>query len=181
MNPSTFRASLWSRLAVGLVPLGVALTSAPPAHADPGLPQFIEQHLQMPCLPQCTICHKDNQGGFGTLRPGKFGANMEMYFGLNPTDHGTWASALDQSEKAGFDTDKDGMPDIQELRKGDDPNDPSPGASVCSDENLKYGCLHVAPQPRADGFAAACGAAALVVGIGAMRRGMRRRGARRAR
>lgn len=45
----------------------VALLPARAALASPDYPAVLEETLQMPCAPQCTVCHRDNNGGLGTV------------------------------------------------------------------------------------------------------------------
>ncbi len=157
------------------------------ARADPLLPAFVEKHWEMPCTPQCTICHRDNSGGFNTLRtttagdPG-MGMNLKAQLpdGLDPTDQGTWAPALDEAAQNKLDSDGDGTPDMLELTTGDpegkgvptDPDDPTPGAPLVCAEGAtpSYGCARVSPRGPVDGVAGFASAAALAIGISLLRR-----------
>ncbi len=67
--------------------------------------------------------------------------------GLSPTEPDTVAPALAQLEADGTDSDQDGIPDVQELAEGSNPN-------VKGDSTLcgpRYGCgARVAPTDRVD-------------------------------
>jgi MYXO-CTERM domain-containing protein len=129
------------------------------ARASESYPQEIQEALDMPCAPPCTICHETFAGGAGTVsRP--FGGAM-VGRGLQESDDDCIPKALRALEEgrtgnacrnnantAGTpdDSDMDGTADIIELRAGDDPNSGSAGASVCV---LKYGCgARVVPDHR---------------------------------
>jgi MYXO-CTERM domain-containing protein len=57
-------------------------------------------------------------------------------------------AALDAMEKDATDTDGDGVPDVEELRAGTDPDSPVPGATTA---DPKYGC-GVASNPDRRGW-----------------------------
>lgn len=157
-----------------LVAVGMLVASS--AGADPTFPAKLKADLDMPCIPGCVVCHRDSSGGFGTLRttttgnPG-FGANLKNSYGLNVLDPKTLESALKSAEadKPPPDVDGDGTPDIDELKSGEDPNDPTPHASVCS-AGPEFGCVRIARQGPVDGVASVAGAAVLALGVAAFRR-----------
>ena len=131
-----------------------ALLSAGTAAAQPNFPELLAKALAMPCTPQCTVCHRDNNGGFGTLRKtvqgsSGFGVNLTQ-FGLAVGDPGSVASSAQAADEAGQDSDGDGTPDVTELRAGDDPNDATAGATVCGAQGPEYGCARVAPAAPLD-------------------------------
>ncbi len=125
--------------AVASIALGAAR-----AEAHSTFPTLIQSDLDMPCLPACTICHKDTLGGFGTVTMG-FGKSAQLA-GLNFTEP-SLVPALNKLEEAGTDSDGDGIGDIVELRAGQDPNG---SVDLCSQAALaaRYGCgAHIAPSP----------------------------------
>ena len=110
-------------------------------------PTLIASELDMPCVPACTICHKDTLGGFGTVTE-PFGKAMQAN-GLFFTE-ASLSPALKKLEDAGTDTDGDGVADIAELRLGQDPNG---NLDLCSQAALaaRYGCgAHIAAAPASD-------------------------------
>jgi hypothetical protein len=156
--------------------LAVGLFAAPVAKADPGAPAFVQQRFNLPCTPQCTLCHSDNNGQYGNIRPAtKPGGGLGPGFiltlrdkcGFVPTDKTTWPTAFDQLQKFAFDTDGDGKTDYAELSDGEDPNDGTAGASLCGPT---YGCVRVAPGTSVDGFALVASGAVLFFGIALVRR-----------
>ena len=138
-------------------------------------PTLIQTDLDMPCLPACTICHKDNLGGFGSVTMA-FGKSAQLA-GLNFSD-ASLRPTLDKMERAGTDSDGDGIGDIVELRAGQDPNGT---VDLCSQAALaaRYGCgAHIAKSavPGEDS-AAFLGAllTALILGAGLYRASRRAR------
>ncbi len=110
-----------------------ALSWAPPAHASPTFPAEVQKQLDMPCVPQCTLCHRDTGGGKGTVvRP--FGQAM-MAMGLEGKHPELIVTALGALEQGSADSDGDGTPDVTELREGKNPNQTGDGV-LCA----TYGC-----------------------------------------
>lgn len=120
------------------------LAGAPVAHASLPFPSEIADHLggDTP-VPPCTICHSNDLGGLGTVvQP--FGVKM-MERGLVAQNVASLRLALDALEAEGSDVDGDGVPDIQELRNGTNPN-PEGGLG----DPPEYGCIgNVAPTRSA--------------------------------
>ena len=148
------------------------------SHAHSTFPSLIQSELNMPCTPACTICHRDNLGGFGTVTE-PFGKAMQadgLFF-----VEATLAPALSKLEQADTDSDGDGVGDVAELREGRDPNGT---LDLCSQAALaaRYGCgAHIAPSPSPDsGAPLSVLFVSLVLGAG-LQRGTRRARARRAR
>lgn len=96
--------------------------AAAEARASDVFPHQIATTLGLAADPPCTICHRDLNGGTGTVvKP--FGKTMQG-FGLRAGDVASLVSALQESERTHADSDGDGVSDIDELKRGKDPNDP---------------------------------------------------------
>ena len=97
------------------------LTRSAPALASLSFPPAIQSELSLAKPPECTLCHRNDAGGFGTVtRP--FGRTMMTQFGLTAANVAALRSALAGSDAAKLDSDGDGSSDIDELREGTDPN-----------------------------------------------------------
>ena len=156
-----------------LLAFGLLLLSHP-CQAHNTYPQELADQLNMPCVPQCTICHRDNLGGFNTVVE-PFGRAMQ---GVGLTFFPpTLAPAVNQLEADMTDSDGDGTSDILELRAGQDPNG---DIDLCSIKSPQYGCgAHIAAAPTPDHSGAIAALfIACVLGASAQR-GARRRRARR--
>lgn len=153
MRPSSPVLTLLSAL--------VIFGAAARVDASESYPGVMQEELDMPCAPPCTVCHQSNQGGVGTIKPDSFGAavlDRGLRFRddacipevLAAVESGAMGNAcegmLDTSSGTAVDSDQDGTSDVQELREGTDPNG-SANASLCA---LTYGCgARIAPEPRA--------------------------------
>lgn len=119
--------------------LGLTLASvARPAAASGTYPGEIVTKLGVEGdAPLCTICHATLAGGPGTVvQP--FGVQMVANFGLTGGSQiAVLDDALDQNEAAKNDADKDGQPDIDELKAGTNPSLAGGGAVAPA----KYGCF----------------------------------------
>ena len=160
---SVFRVALL--IACGVASVGYAR----PARADQSFPAALAAAAPMPCVPQCTVCHRDNLGGARTLIP--FGLTMQSVGGLvgagNPA---LVAPALKKVADAMTDTDGDGISDIDELKVGDSPSIKGAAGQgeVCA--GAKYGCgAHIAAPPPVDRFSL-FSAGLVVLGLAAARR-----------
>ncbi len=110
------------------------------AAASPTFPAEIAAHLSAP-TPQCTICHVGTPG-IGTATT-VFAQAMRAR-GLVPNDLASLDTALDALAAEKFDSNHDGVSDIDELKAGKDPNAGSVAAVT-----PEYGCIgSVAPAPR---------------------------------
>jgi MYXO-CTERM domain-containing protein len=116
----------------------VALLLVHTAAANPKYPAIVYNELGLDVAPACTLCHRDNLGGLGTV---------EKPFGLELMDRGLTATngedvlpgLLDDMEADEVDSDGDKVGDIAELKEGTDPN---VAGSTLSPP--KYGCLSTA-------------------------------------
>ena len=161
MKPKAHFSLLLAAFALGWISFAV------PARASSDYPGIVQQHLSMPCTPQCTICHRDLLGGRGTVvKP--FGISM-LEAGLTFSTPDSVDPALDDLDMRMVDSDNDGVPDITELRQGDDPNAAGQD-SLCGQTGPRYGCgAHIAPEPEPRSAAWAVALAA-VFGLAARRR-----------
>ncbi|HEY6881879.1 MAG TPA: thrombospondin type 3 repeat-containing protein [Polyangiales bacterium] len=127
--------------------VSAVLAVAGSAHALPDYPEALQKASAAPCLPHCNVCHRDDNAGSGTVdRP--FGRSMERIGGLGGAKAGV-AWAVQTLEQQGTDSDGDGVPDIEELAMGEDPNDAHP-TSLCGPE---AGCS-LRPSTREHGLLA---------------------------
>lgn len=108
------------------------------ARAEPTYPAEIQAHLGLNYTPPCTLCHATNAGGGSVVTPF---ANAMVAAGLT-TDINTLDPALDALDKAGVDSSGDGIPDIQQLKEGLDPNTGLP----LNVQQEQYGCARIAKR-----------------------------------
>src|SRR4051794_37885018 len=142
------------------------------SHAHSTFPTVIQKDLDMPCVPACTICHKDTLGGFGTVTE-PFGKSMQSV-GLIFIDPSV-QPALNKLEAADTDSDGDGIGDIVELRAGQDPNGT---VDLCGQAALaaRYGCgAHIAPRSPGQDSGAILGGLLTALLLGASLHRSRRR------
>lgn len=99
------------------------------ASAMPTFPSEIQTHLHLSYAPQCTLCHGSISGGGPVVQP--FGDAM-LAAGLTVSGGSSLTNALDKLAQENSDSDGDGIPDIDELKTGTNPN---PDKTA-----LKYGC-----------------------------------------
>lgn len=156
------------RGAVAALALGGAMLASRNARAVvmADMPGVIQKAANMPCTPACTLCHMVPEGGSGTAQQPFVGDLFDVGFNRDSsvTDIQTAIDALKEQQ---VDGDGDGIPDIDELQQGLNPNDPNKGASLCGPV---YGCVRVAKPGRVDGVASAASAAVLLLGMALLRR-----------
>lgn len=137
--------------------LGVLLW-APQVAASPDYPEIIQRELDMPCVPQCTLCHTTNPGRAGTARQDFVGALV--VFDRQPEVLPRKLQQLAEADPP-VDSDGDGMPDIEELLAGRDPNVEGEG-DICAID-VRYGC---GARFEPEGSVSWVGAAAAIVLLG---------------
>lgn len=103
------------------------------AAASPDFPGLLQEQLNMPCVPQCTLCHRDANGGRGTVVT-PFGVTMREE-GLQGRVPATVPTALNGVVEGQYDSDGDGTGDAEELKEGFNPNQEGNGL-LCT----QYGC-----------------------------------------
>jgi hypothetical protein len=128
MNKNTFHLVL---IASVLMPPALAF-------AKPTYPARIQSHLALSTPPpsDCLLCHGSKQGGGPVVQP--FGKSMVDAGLTGSSNQEQLGAALDKLAAASTDSDGDGVPDIEELKAGSDPNP--------SGEPIQYGCGQIAPH-----------------------------------
>ena len=105
-----------------LIALILAVTAIPRVtRASSDYPEIIKAKLGLARVPDCTLCHSDDNGGNGTIVTW-FGLSMQD-FGVQGKSAGLLDTALDRVRDEELDSDADGIPDVEELQTGSDPND----------------------------------------------------------
>jgi hypothetical protein len=154
--------------------MGVVMSVTTFASANPAFPAALEKYIPMPCKPHCTICHNTDEGGAGTTKDNSLGKEWPKMFGLDGFDDTSIDEQLIQGiASAGLDADvdHDGVSDLDELKLGNDPDNPSPTApSICVAASIEYGCVRVARQGPVDSVATAAFALLALIGVSALRR-----------
>lgn len=102
------------------------LLSAAPALASSNYPVEIKNHLMGSSVPDCSVCHKNNVTGPGTVTT--LMGNALRANGLVSSDLVSLRSSLDALQAAGTDSDLDGATDVEELKVGTNPNVAEAGA-----------------------------------------------------
>jgi hypothetical protein len=145
------------------------ITRSAPALASLSFPPAIQSELSLAKAPDCTLCHRTDAGGFGTVtRP--FGRTMMTQFGLMAANVAALRSALAGSDAAKLDSDQDGTSDIDELRMGTDPNVGLSGMETGPDVPLpQTGCSLNASLPSSP-LSAGAALVVAVVGFSLQRR-----------
>lgn len=121
------------------------------AAASASYPLVIKAKYGLAAAPECTLCHRDTVGGLGTVtRP--FGLALISRYQLGPANVGSLEAALAGDEAEHLDSDSDGVPDIDELRAGTNPNVGSSGMEAAPDVPLpQTGCALAARSPSESG------------------------------
>jgi hypothetical protein len=132
------KRALGARSLAVLVAMRV-LAAAAPLGATPTFPSVIASALSLSAPPPCTICHTSDAGGAGTaIQP--FAVYLKSR-GLKPFDEGSLRTALQAAAGEQHDSNGNGVTDIDELKRGDDPN-------AGSASGPEYGCgARVAARP----------------------------------
>ena len=135
------------------------------ALASLAFPLVIQEQLALKAAPECTLCHRTNEGERDTVvRP--FGRTAMDKYGLTLINTAKLRTVLADMEKNGDDSDGDGDGDIAELRAGTNPNVPH-GTEQDPGDVPRYG-FFCASAPRQKGCICAGGAwlaGFLVVGL----------------
>lgn len=115
----------------------LALLLAAPAFASASFPTAVKTHLSLGTEPpqSCSLCHLNGVTGIGTVNT-LFGVSLRAH-GAVALDEAKLGAALDAMRTDNTDSDGDGVPDVQELINGTDPNVPEGGTKAPSP---RYGC-----------------------------------------
>lgn len=148
------------------------------AAASPTFPPEVQRVLDMPCKPICTTCHTRMEGGYGTARQ-PFGLAMQGA-GLQAQSPNLIAGALQKLESSGSDVDKDGIPDVTELRNMENPNAANASLECLpEDDGADSGCAVARRQAPKNGSAASFFAVSIAALVAARARKRRVRPAGR--
>jgi hypothetical protein len=112
----------------------MVLSSTNVAAASPSFPAVVRESLTLPVEPTCSLCHQGAPSGTTAISAFVVSARAR---GLRGSDPGSVKTALSKMESDTVDSDGDGVPDITELRKGDDPSATAGQANV----DATYGCI----------------------------------------
>ena len=121
------------------------------AFASPTYPPTIQSDLGLAQAPDCTLCHRDQLGGAGTVvRP--FGRTLIDHFQLTGNNNvALLKAALAGDDAQNLDSDGDGVTDIDELRMGTNPNVGVSGVEAGPDVPLpETGCALAVRSPVSD-------------------------------
>lgn len=113
------------RNSLGALLVGLTLLLSDPRTASASLTTYapsVQDHLHLEAEPGCTLCHEDNKGGDGTATK-PFGESIRAFGASGDEDVGSLLYALDSMDQYDVDGDGDGVHDLDELRRGTDPND----------------------------------------------------------
>lgn len=132
-TPATPHRNLRAAL-FGLLAATALVASTRAADAKPEFPRNIEKHLALGYEPGCSLCHDRASIGGSTVRT-PFGLSMRAHgFKGGKSD---LLPALDALDAEKIDSDADGVDDVDELRRGSDPNSPADAGAVV---DPAYGC-----------------------------------------
>lgn len=159
--------SAWFASAAALLAFALPAT----ASATEEFPSTIQRHLGLSDEPPCALCHENGMVGMGTVRT-PFGMALRL-LGLAAENDDSLTTALDELQKEGVDSDRDGVTDIDELKAGTDPNRAGVESLSQSNEPV-YGCGGTVARSK-QGATAASGLAlgALALALSVRRRSQR--------
>ena len=121
---------MWRPFAISLA----LLLAAHAARASEVYPEVIRATVSTNQPLPCTLCHAVTDGGSVTIDT-EFGRSMSD-FGMKGSDPVSLQRALRRNAARGWDSDGDGVPDIEELVFGTDPST----RSLSSGPPLEHGC-----------------------------------------
>jgi MYXO-CTERM domain-containing protein len=107
---------------------------APAARASEGYPDVIRATVPTKQALPCTLCHALVDGGDGAVSTA-FARELSE-FGMKGGDPASLRTALRRDAREAWDSDGDGVPDIEELMYGTDPS----SSALSSGPPLMHGC-----------------------------------------
>lgn len=113
------------------------------AQAEDEFPGVIQGDLNLTYQVPCAVCHLKENTGAPTART-LFALSLKA---RGFSDRASLSSALTQLQTDKFDSDGDGVSDVDELKAGTDPNS-SANANIINPNEPAYGCGGSAPQGR---------------------------------
>jgi hypothetical protein len=128
---------MWRHFAISLA----LLVTVCAARASENYPDVIRSIVATNQPLPCTLCHTLADGGDGAVTTA-FGREM-LDFGMKGGDPASLRTALRRNAARGWDSDGDGVPDIEELVYGTDPSSPA----LSSGPPLMHGCTVVRFTP----------------------------------
>ena len=132
---------MWRPLAISLALLFITRA----ASASENYPEAIRATVPTGQPLPCTLCHEASDGGDGAVTTA-FGREM-LDFGMKGGDPASLVRALRRNAAQNWDSDGDGVPDIEELVFGTDPST----RALTSGPPLEHGCAIHAIGARASG------------------------------
>lgn len=145
------------------ISLFLVASEARTAFASSSFPPTIKAELGLMAAPACTLCHRSDVGGFGTVVT-PFGRTMMNRLGTTAANISSLKAALVADEAQHLDSDGDGVSDIDELQTDMDPNVGASGEVAGPDvPPLQTGCSFGARAPIHGAGAFALTAFALVL------------------
>lgn len=139
------------------------------AFASPSYPATVASELDLPCTPECTLCHTRSTGGFATVNT-PFGLTVRMQHGLTCCDPELLANVLDEIREEETDSDDDGVSDVAELQALTSPNTSEDIDLACQADDDSSGCAVTKPGTgHAPPYSAALLLAAVFVVVAARR------------
>jgi hypothetical protein len=131
---------MWRSLAIFLA----LFFAARQARASEDYPEVMRATVSTTQALPCTLCHVIADGGDWSVNTA-FGRHM-LEFGMTGDDPVSLQRALRRNAARGWDSDGDGVPDIEELVYGTDPS----SAALSSGPPLMHGCSVGARMARWD-------------------------------